>query len=69
MKAALSVAGAVLVAFPSCSSVPPGTMRLVPAGITFEYQTVVGGLPISARYTTGGKTVISVDGRSPLNQK
>jgi hypothetical protein len=44
-------------------------MRLVPAGITFEYQTVVGGLPISARYTTGGKTVISVDGRSPLNQK
>ena len=72
MKAALSITAAVLVAFPSCSSVPPGAMRLVPAGITFEYTTSVGGIPVTGRYTTGGKTVISVDGRrdlSPINQK
>lgn len=60
---------AATLAFPSCSSLPPGTMRLVPAGLAFEYRTEIAGVPVSAIYTTGGKTVISVDGRRPVGQK
>lgn len=69
MKAAFTAAGAILVAFPSCSSLPPGTMRLVPANFAFEYTTSIGGMPVTARHTVGGKTVVSVDGRRPLGQK
>lgn len=68
MKAYLAVS-AVLVAFPSCSSLPPGTLRLVPANFAFEYTTSIGGMPVTARHTVGGKTVVSVDGRRPLGQK
>lgn len=67
MKA--SFAAVLLVAFPSCSSLPPGTLRLVPANFAFEYTTSIGGMPVTARHAVGGKTVVSVDGRRTIGQK
>lgn len=57
MKASLALT-AVLIAFPSCSSLPPGT--------SLEYSTAVGGMPVAARYTVGGKAVISLLPRLPF---
>lgn len=55
MRAAMLVAASI--AFPSCSSLPQGT--------ALEYSTAVGGVPVSARYTVGGKAVISLLPRLP----